>query len=407
MQQLRSIHRFVTLGIGVFLLFLGVTGTAVQLIDLRSIAFVNSPHDPNVLAMREAFDGPGTYAVRQAADYSAAPLPAAIDYAGSLATVIQATRAKLGNVPTSYVEFRMAGKASVGQVGFGKGHLRFNPASGELLEQTQIDKRDDQSPESARNTFKRLHRMTTFGNWALYINIFVSLGVAVLIVTGIILYWKLYRGRRKIKRPGLFWTGGGTWRMLHRSISICASLVLIVITSSGAWLAVESLGMGLYLSKRPPGQNSFAPSAPRPSDLLRPADDTSLGTMLNVTLKAARAEAPDDPFQVVRLRRYSDYLQGIVVTGGGNSRQLVFNARTGKAMRSTEPGYPEVGFPFGWEAHQLAKAVHRGSYFGLPGRLLDLLGGLAMMYLSVSGGIMYYSMWRKRRDGERKGLLWA
>ena len=409
MAQLRAIHRFVTIFVVLFTLFLGVTGTLIQLVDLRAVLFHYPATDANVRAMREAFDGQGDFAVRRVEDYSAQTLPAGFDYSAALAKLLRAGRAAVGDTPLAYVEFRMAGAVPVGQVGVERGHIRFDAATGATLETVKADPRENQMPASTRNTFKHLHRMTTFGDWALYINVIVAFGLAMMIVTGLLIYWKLYAVRRKIKRPGVLWSGGGAWRSLHRSISILAAAFLIVVVLSGAWLAVESLSFGFYMAAhRPAPGQPRPPGGPpkRPGNDLSRAKDAELPDMLRVSLAAARRDVPDEPIAVVRLRYYSGYPQGVIVTGGGKSQQLVYNASTGSAMSETEPNYPEVGFPFGWQAHQTAKSVHRGDYFGITGRVMDLLSGLAMIYLSVSGIVMYYTMWRKRQGAGRPSLLW-
>jgi uncharacterized iron-regulated membrane protein len=92
---------------------------------------------------------------------------------------------------------------------------------------------------------------------------------------------------------------------------------------------------------------------------------------------------------------------------GDDTQQVVFNAATGHRAGLTEPGYPPTGFPFGWQAHQLAKQIHRGSYFGLSGRWMDFFGGVAIIYLSISGAVMYAQMWNRRRRAGRGALLWT
>jgi uncharacterized iron-regulated membrane protein len=109
----------------------------------------------------------------------------------------------------------------------------------------------------------------------------------------------------------------------------------------------------------------------------------------------------------VRLRYYGGMSQGVVVSGGPAARQLVFNTATARGVSLTEPGYPPTGFPFGWQAHQIAKSVHRGDFFGLTGRIIDLLAGLSMIYLSVSGIVMYWNMWTRRRAQGRKAFIWT
>ena len=53
------------------------------------------------------------------------------------------------------------------------------------------------------------------------------------------------------------------------------------------------------------------------------------------------------------------------------------------------------------------KQLHRGDYFGIPGRMPDLFAGLSMIYLSISGLVMYVDLWRRRRNAGRRGMLWT
>lgn len=399
MQTLRYWHRFVTIFIVIFTLFLGITGVLIQSVDLRSILFRYPANDANVMAMREAFDGPGDFIVRQSSDYTAQSLPSAFNYEAALGTVIRVARSVDGGGQPSYLEFRMVDGRPVGQIGVGPGHVRIDPKDGTVIEVTAADKQESQSPASIRNDFKHLHRMTTFGDYALIINLLVSVGLVVLLVTGTIIYYRLWKQRRKMKRPNLFWSAGGTWRTLHRAISITAALLLVVVTLSGAWLAVESAGLAIYMRTHP-----FKPGDRPPASA--PIDLTVAPAMLRTALASTKSEAPQAPITALRLRNYGGYAQGVVITGGDDQQQLVFDTRDGSRMTLTEPGYPPVPFPFGWQAHQYAKSIHRGDFFGLTGRWLDLIAGLAMIYLSASGIEMYYSMWKRRKNTGRRQILW-
>lgn len=145
----------------------------------------------------------------------------------------------------------------------------------------------------------------------------------------------------------------------------------MVAALSGTWLAVESLAFGVYMATHRP---------------VRPM--------------------PNTPIRVLRLRVYGGMPQVAIVTGNAATEQVVFNAITGRRASQTEPGYPEVGFPFGWQAHQTAKKIHRGDYIGLSGRWMDLFAGLSMVFLSVSATVMYFNMWSKRRQTGGSGLMW-
>jgi uncharacterized iron-regulated membrane protein len=399
MRSLRAVHRIVTVAVVFFTLYLSCTGTLIQLIDLRTIFEHKPATDPNTRAMREGFDGPGNFQVISTADYTAAPLSKSANAFDMFATVLNSARATVGNSSLQYLELRVVDGKPVGQIDSGGTLLRFDAVTGAFLGKIPVV-HEDATPDSGRNAVKHLHRMTEFGNWALWINVIVGTGLAVLIVTGVWMYSRLFASRALIQRRNPFWSGGSWWRTLHRGISIVAALFISVVMLSGTWLAVESLYFGYYLTshKEDPMAARVDPSSP--------LADAALPAMLRTTLGAYQAAMPDTPARVIRLRFFGGMPQGVIVTGEGEARQLVFNAATGRRASETEPGYPITGFPFGWQAHQVAKSVHRGDFLGLSGRLMDLFSGLAMIYLSISGFAMYYELWRKRRHAGRSGVVW-
>lgn len=400
---MRSIHRIITLFIVVVTVYLGITGTLIQLTDLRTLLTHAPESDPNMEAIREGGYGPGPFRVIANPDYTAAALPAGLDIQASLATTLKAARSIDGNTPLSYLEVRMANDQPVGQVKLDKQVLRFDAVTGEHIPGTVIEPKINESPDSIRNTFKRLHRMTAIGDWTLWINVVVGVALCVMLVTGTVMYFKLLAARKKMKRSGWFWSAGGWWRSLHRWVSVTSAVFLLVVALSGLWLAVESLSFGIYIATHGPPPGAM-PSPPKSS--ITPLNDADVAAMAKTTLMAYRTAQPDIPARAVRLRVYAGMPQGVVVTGADEAEQLVFNASSGRRASQTEPGYPETGFPFGWQAHQIAKQVHRGDFIGLSGRWMDLFAGLAMIYLSISGVVMYVDMWKKRRSIGRHGLVW-
>ena len=397
---MRSVHRIVSLFVVLFTLYLGVTGTLIQAIDLRTL-FAHTPaFDPNMMAIREGGDGPDDYQVIEPADYSATALPAAYDLSQALSKMLATAHTAAAGASQTYAEIRMAGGNPVGKVELG----------GRLLVQDLTTGQYQLGPTpppprvvvpSQRNTVKALHRMTSFGNWPLWINPLVGVGLGVFVLTGVVMYLQMLKARRRIKRRALFWSAGGWWRTLHRWIAICAAVFILFVAFSGTWLAVESLWFGIYLSTHgPPPVARHAHPAPLP--------EAQLPAMLDVTLQAQRSQMPDLPLKAVRLRIYGGMPQGVVIAGqGDDTRQVVFNASTGRRATETEPGYPETGFPFGWQAHQLAKQIHRGDIIGLSGRWMDLIAGLSLVFLSLSGSVMYFDMWNRRRRAGRRALVWS
>lgn len=405
MRYLRAIHRLVTVAIVAFTLYLSVTGTLIQLIDLRSIFTHAAATDPNVQAMREAFNGPPNFEVMTLADYAAAQLPAENDYPAMLARTIRSARSAAPGAPFRYVELRMFDNRPVGQVSIPGQLLRFDALTGALLYRGAPPRTNFGNPVSQRNTVKSLHRMTTFGNYALIINVVVGTGLAILIVTGFIMYLRMLQSRTRAGLFNPFWTSGGWWRSLHRCVSVLSAGFLSVVMLSGTWLAIESLYQGFYsASITNHGAIQFGKVWGGAIDVSKPLSDDELPGMLNTTL----AVAPEAAIKVVRLRYYAGMPQGVLVAGlGDDTHQMVFNTLTGRHAGLTEPGYPPTGFPFGWQAHQIAKNVHRGSFFGLTGRMMDLFAGLSMLYLSISGVVMYCEMWNRRRRNGRTNPFWV
>jgi uncharacterized iron-regulated membrane protein len=257
------------------------------------------------------------------------------------------------------------------------------------------------STPSARNTLKDFHRLRAFGAWALVVTVLFGLSVTVLIVTGAVLYWRLLAARLKLGRKTLFWSAGGWWRTLHRAVAVVAMLFLLVVALSGIVLASSSVGVAIsqamHGGKRP-GLTA---------DVSAPLTDAELPAMLRQTLTAFHARAGAAQIKVLRLRHFAGMDQGVVVAGGDDVRQFAFNAADGRPAGISGPGYPNTDMPFGWQIDQLAKRIHRGDIIGLSGRCMDLLAGLSLLYLSVSGAVMYVDLWSRRRKMGRHGLFWS
>jgi len=69
-------------------------------------------------------------------------------------------------------------------------------------------------------------------------------------------------------------------------------------------------------------------------------------------------------------------------------------------------GYPDMGFPFGWEWNQRLKRMHRGDIIGMSGRWLAAISAFAGVYLAISGPVLYFQAWRRRYRSGRRALLW-
>jgi uncharacterized iron-regulated membrane protein len=400
---MRTFHRIAMTFVVPFALYMGITGSLMQSIDLRAILGHAPASDPNMQSIREGIYGPPNFQVIAPVDYGADPLPVAFSLADGLATVIRAARSEVGDAPFDYVELRMANGKPLGQVLTRARVLRFDATSGAALGAPPTQAASIQT-RSQHDVMKRLHRMGTSSKWSLWLNLATAIGLLTLIVGGLMLYFKLLIARARAGRSGMFWSGGGPWRVLHRAICVVAAAFILEIAITGTLLAADNIAVSFFLraqSKLPLGSIS-----PVRGSQASPLIDADLPAMLRTTIAASENAAPDAPIKVVRLRYFAAIPQGVVITGGEETRQLVFNAASGRKAFEYEPGYPITGFPFGWEEHEIVKRIHRGDYFGLPGRWTDLLAGLSLIALACSGLAMYLEMWSKRRRSGRWNPLW-
>ena len=404
---MRTLHRVVSLFVALFTLYLGVTGTLIQLIDLHTLYGRAPATDPDMRAIREGFDGPDGFAVITPADYTASALPAGFDYGAALRRLLAAAQPRLGGQPLTYAEIRMVGLEPTGLIESGRQLLQLDFATGGS-QLTPAPKPVPTVVPSLRNTIKHFHRMTfevadtagsPLGIWPLWISPLVGLALVLFVITGLVMYFRMLSARRRIGKRDWFWSAGGWWRTLHRWLSVCAAAFILVVALSGEFLAIDSLYLALSLSRGPPPAHTLPPS---------PVAVAELPSMLQTTLAAFHAAGANLPLKVVRLRTYGGMPQGVLIAGqGDDTRQMVFDAVSGRKAGQSEPGYPSTGFMLGWEAHQIGKAIHRGSIIGMPGRWMDLLAGLSIVFLSVSGGVMYLQLWNRRRRAGRPGLVWT
>jgi hypothetical protein len=400
-QSARFVHRTVATLIAVFCLYFGITGFITQSIDVATIVAGKPATSPNMKAIRESLDGPPSFAVIDAPDYDAPALPRSFDYQVGLQAVSDAARTTLAHeAAIKFVELRMMDGKPVGTVSVGDRFDTFDAVTGQMLA-TRTKEHHGGQEASGHLMAKRWHRLWLLTDWMVWLNALVGVGLGVLIVTGLVMYFRLWRARAAAGRAGVFWSAGGWLKSMHRGVALVASVFLMVVAVSGALLSFDSFVLQIYRATHndrfPEGMNG---------DFSSPLRDSELQPMLKTTLAAYRRLESGRPIKVVRLRYFSGTPQGVIVSGGEETEQFVFNALSGAGMTTAEPGYPDMGFPFGWWEHEIMKKIHRGDIFGLPGRLMDLLAGLALIFLSASGIAMYLDLWKRRRGLGRKGAFW-
>jgi uncharacterized iron-regulated membrane protein len=398
---MRTIHRVMAVFAVVFALYIGATGVVIQTIDLKTLLSHAPATDPNMQAIRDGHDGPPNFRVLVDADYTAAALPPGFDAQAAVTTVLKAARAVTGDQAIRFVELRVADGAPVGQVVSDGQLYRFDAASGAQLGPPVKAGLPSLNSPSLRNNVKNIHRLTAYGDWPPILDVIAGVVLCAMIFTGVAMYFRLLAARSKTGRKEMFWSAGGFWRTLHRGGAVIAAAFLTVVALSGTLLAVGSVGVSV---------NKALQGGKRPgltADVSAPLTDAELPGMLTQTLDGYHRILPDASARVIRLRYFAGMPQGIVVSDEAEARQFAFNAATGKQVSLAEPNYPITGQPFGWQEDQIVKQIHRGDMFGMTGRWLSLLTGLAMLYLAVSGAAIYLDLWGKRAKAGKKALFWT
>lgn len=407
---MRTVHRVLSLVACLFLLYIGITGTLIQTLDLAAIFSGKPESDPTMQSINEGKFGNGFYSAVTHADWSAAALPANIDVTKAFSVTLARFHEIRPDLTPAFVELRMVEGRVVGQVAFADpgappdprrmgtplSALAFDIASSRQV--PAIDVRGAYPAPSLRQTLKQWHRFWGPNFFGLrdvpgvYVEFLSGLAMSALIVSGLIMYFRLLKQRRKIKRPNMFWMTSDTWRSLHRGVSVAASVLLVLVALSGTWIGFES-SYATFNRHKPPRET------------LAITDAQAAAAAHGATV-AFRAEEPDTPIRAIRARVWFGQLEGAIVTATDPTRQRVFNAASGQEQNLSSPLYPKSPFPLGTDVHEWVKHFHSGELFGLPARMLNLLAGLSLVFLSASGLWIYVDLWRKRAKSGRKELFW-
>jgi uncharacterized iron-regulated membrane protein len=398
-------HRLCAILVGVLLLYIVITGTGIQLADMRALVFHAPDTDPDMLMMRQHIHGTPNFAVVSAPDYTAVPFPDGFDFPAAILKASTLGRAAAPGADLRLVEVRTAQGQVEGHVQMGAQHLIFDLGTGSALPPEFLPTGDPPRDfHSTRSSFKYFHRFNYLGQIGTALNTLGAIAFFIMIFTGLSHYLRLYRARAaKLGKRSLLWSAGDWWRNLHRWTAVIAGVLVIWATVTGFVLSLDNVGAFVSTIGShgpPPGPSAFD------ADFSSPLTDAELTPMTRSTLTAFQHDMPGTAVKVLRLRYFAGYPQGVVIAADPDTSQLVFNATTGARMSMTEKGYPKVAFPAGWEWHQRLKRIHRGDIFGMPGRWLDTLGALAMLYLSVSGVVMYFQLWRRRKRAGSGALIW-
>jgi uncharacterized iron-regulated membrane protein len=216
-----------------------------------------------------------------------------------------------------------------------------------------------------------------------YVGLIVAAGLVLLALTGVWMYLQLWRARRAAQRPEFFWRDAPsntakTWRRLHRWTAIIAAVFLLNTAVTGSLLNLGELQ--LEWSGQGPS-SLFAPPQALAAEELPP--------LLERGVDVARQRAPLHSLTSVSLSMFAGQPRVQANFGGTGAGTVTVNARTGERMAGP-PG--PIGRGVRLDYYQFLKRLHRGDYIGnFYGRLLPEIAGLGLLYLCVSGLVMFTS----------------
>ncbi len=184
------------------------------------------------------------------------------------------------------------------------------------------------------------------------------------------------------------------WRKLHRWISIIAAVYLLNMAITGSLLAWDEWSLRL-----PGGGLSAAAMRAMASPPALPDVDLSAAAM--AAYQKAQALAPDAPLTGLRMAVVNDELQSTTEFGGAYPGRIIIRAADGKRLQGP-PGPATAQSVVDY--HQFLKRLHRGDFIGnFNGRFLSIAAGFCLLFLSVSGIVMFVEQLRlQRRRGNRR-----
>jgi len=93
---------------------------------------------------------------------------------------------------------------------------------------------------------------------------------------------------------------------------------------------------------------------------------------------------------------------------GALRTQRRFSADTGAPLdEGLADGGPRADSPPNVILRNTIKSFHKGDIAGIPGQVVGLFAGLALIGLTVTGAITYFKLWNARRAIGRGAFLWA
>jgi uncharacterized iron-regulated membrane protein len=176
------------------------------------------------------------------------------------------------------------------------------------------------------------------------------------------------------------------FRQLHRWTSLPLIAFLLLVLATGVALQIEEV---IGLSGDAPGGQPRATASP--------AEPLTPRQQLDAAIIMAHEAAPE--FNAKRIE--------LSLTPGQQKTRLAVQPRGGPFVEvdhATGNVRAEMNPELPW--HVVFIRLHTGAALGPVGIVVMLGASLILLFLAVSGGVLYWQMWRNRAGRGRGAIFW-
>lgn len=179
-------------------------------------------------------------------------------------------------------------------------------------------------------------------------------------------------------------------RKLHRWFGLISGVFMIIIALTGAALQIE-----MTVNNHPASQ--FAPPLPE-VPAMDSVQASRLGDQIEAAIDLAQTTHPDITFRSIEVNRMPQQASIVLGEGGFEGRRF----QVGADGNSIE----ELADPRANPLHKFLIDLHGGFLFGPAGQIISFLMGLILILFGVSGLVIYFDMFTRRRKLGKGGWFW-
>jgi hypothetical protein len=204
-------------------------------------------------------------------------------------------------------------------------------------------------------------------------------------------------------------------RKLHRWISTTAMMLLTWVACTGVLLAIDSMypPAGLSDAVSVAQVAASVATAANTGAVAAPLDPAAVDQWLTNALQTAISSGTKPESIDVQLSMQDGQPIAQVAITGDDARTTIVNTATGTVIKTSTPSDNRVQVAWYDDAatrvrlHDLLQDLHRGTIIGFSGQLLDILTGMSFAFLTISGAVMYFQLYLRRRQNGKQQLFWT